>query len=200
MALIEREPAQDRARAIAFLIDAYAGVRTKPGKGLPHAQAVADVLRDGGYGTEVQLAGLLHDVVEDTDRTIDDVEREFGPAIARLVDQLTEDEAITTYGPRKRALRDQVQAAGSPALDIAVADKIATLRHAVLTGTPVRVRKLDHYRATLRLGREAPTADALCATLEELLYETDSRARAKAASSSFSRSRWVTNGQWDAFS
>jgi hypothetical protein len=38
-----------RAQAIAFLIDAYEGVRTAPGKGLPHAQAVADILRDAGH-------------------------------------------------------------------------------------------------------------------------------------------------------
>jgi hypothetical protein len=40
------QPSEGRAHAIAFLIDAYDGVRTAPGKGLPHAQAVADILRD----------------------------------------------------------------------------------------------------------------------------------------------------------
>src|SRR6188472_3581025 len=114
MAVDVRDPTEERARAIAFLIDAYAGVRTKPGKGLPHAQAVADILRDAGYDADVRLAALLHDVVEDTARTTGDVERAFGHAVAGLVAQLTEDETIAAYGPRKQALRDQLQAAGSP--------------------------------------------------------------------------------------
>ena len=63
------ELSEGRERAIAFLIDAYEGVRTAPGKGLPHAQAVADILRDAGYDQRVQVVGLLHDVVEDTPRS-----------------------------------------------------------------------------------------------------------------------------------
>ena len=51
------EPTGGRASAIAFLIDAYQGVRTAPGKGLPHAQAVADILRDAGYDQRAQVIG-----------------------------------------------------------------------------------------------------------------------------------------------
>ena len=179
MAVDVRDPTEARARAIAFLIDAYAGVRTNPGNGLPHAQADADVLRDGGYDSEVRLAGLLHDVVEDTARTADDVDRQFGHTIADLVAQLTEDDGVTDYAPRKHALRDQLQAAGSPALDIAIADTIATMRHAALTGTRVRPRKLDHYGATLQLARNAQIAVGLCAELEELLTEATERSAAR---------------------
>src|SRR5512133_269618 len=179
MAVDVRDPTEERARAIAFLIDAYTGVRTKPGKGLRHAQAVADVLRDAGYDSEVRLAALLHDVVEDTDRVIEDVDREFGHAIAELVAALTEDDSLPGYGRRKQALRDQLRAAGSPALDIALADKIATMRHAALTGMRVRPRKLDHYRATLELGREARIAAPLCAELEQLLSAAPGRSRTR---------------------
>jgi (p)ppGpp synthase/HD superfamily hydrolase len=188
MAVDVRDPSEERARAIAFLIDAYAGVRTKPGKGLPHAQAVADVLRDAGYDSEVRLAALLHDVVEDTDRVIEDVEREFGDTIGELVAALTEDDSIPGNGARKQALRDQLRAAGSPALDIALADKIATMRHAALTGMRIPPRKLDHYRATLRLGREAHLAAPLRVELEDLLSgapgrQASSRAQARRGAS-----------------
>jgi HD domain len=83
MAVAVREPSEGRAQVIAFLLDAYDGVPTKPGKGLPHAQAVADVLRDAGYDLRVLLAGLLHDIVEDTDRSADDVREHFGETVAR---------------------------------------------------------------------------------------------------------------------
>jgi (p)ppGpp synthase/HD superfamily hydrolase len=136
MAIAVREPG-GRVHAIAFLLNAYHDVGVAPGKGLPHAQAVADVLRDTGYDQDIQVAGLLHDVAEDTGCTIDDGRVEFGERIAGLVADLTEDTAIDSYHERKRALRDQIAAAGSPAIDIAVADKIATLNHAALTGTAV---------------------------------------------------------------
>jgi (p)ppGpp synthase/HD superfamily hydrolase len=175
MAVAVRDPAGDRANAIAFLLDAYEGVPTEPGKGLPHAQAVADVLREFGFDAGVQLVALLHDVLEDTDRSVADVQLHFGDSVAERVAELTEDDSIRSYGPRKRALREQLQAAGSPVLDIAVADKIASLSHALITGTRIRARKLDHYRAVLHLGRDGGVADAMCRDAERLLDAVEER-------------------------
>ena len=163
------EQSEGRARAIAFLIDAYEGVRTAAGKGLPHAQAVADILRDGGYDERVQVVALLHDVVEDTPRSIDDVREEFGEPIAAMVQALTEDESIRNYAQRKQALRAQVIGAGPEVMAIALADKIATLQHAHLTTTRVRRRKLAHYEATLQLAVAAGVDDTLCRRVAELL-------------------------------
>jgi (p)ppGpp synthase/HD superfamily hydrolase len=158
-----------RAQAIAFLIDAYEDVRTAPGKGLPHAQAVADVLRDAGYDQFVQLVGLLHDVVEDTPRSIQDVRDGFGETIAAMVEALTEDDSIHNYAHRKRELRAQVIGAGTTVMAIALADKIASLQHARITATRVRRRKLAHYDATLQLAVAAGADEALCQRVAELL-------------------------------
>ena len=49
MAAVPTSSRPARAEAIAFVIDAYEGVDVRPGKGLPHAQGVADVLRRAGY-------------------------------------------------------------------------------------------------------------------------------------------------------
>jgi len=158
-----------RADAIRFLLDAYADATVRAGKGLPHAQTVADVLRDAGSDDVTQLAGLLHDVVEDTPRTNDEVREAFGERAAQLVAALTEDDAIERYGPRKRALRLQIAASDRAVLDIALADKIATLRHAVVTHTKIAKRKVAHYRAVLALGRTDGGAAPLCEELEQLL-------------------------------
>jgi (p)ppGpp synthase/HD superfamily hydrolase len=171
MSAILIRPRDLRAEAIRFLIDAYDGVTVRFGKGLPHAQAVADVLRQSGSDERTQLVGLLHDVVEDTPRTVDDVRHDFGEAIATMVGALTEDATIRRYNQRKRALRSKIAATGSPVVDVAIADKIATLRHARLTGIPVTDRKLRHYRATLQLALAAGLATALCSQLESLLGE-----------------------------
>ena len=163
------QPSEDRAQAIAFLIDAYEGVRTAPGKGLPHAQAVADILRDAGYDQRAQVVGLLHDVVEDTPRSIQDVREGFGETIAAMVGALTEDDSIHSYAQRKRALRAQVIGAGTTVMDIALADKIASLQHAGITATRVRRRKLAHYDVTLQLAAAAGADEALCRRVAELL-------------------------------
>ena len=160
-----------RADAIAFLIDAYEGVGVRPGKGLPHAEAVADVLRRAGYDEGTQVLALLHDVVEDTPRTVADVRGAFGEPMADMVGALTEDPSIRPYAQRKRDLRSRCVAAGSPVIDVAVADKIATLRHALVTGSRVSDRKLRHYTVMLQLALSAGLASGLCKELDGLIAQ-----------------------------
>jgi (p)ppGpp synthase/HD superfamily hydrolase len=166
-------PRAGRSAAIDFLLDAYDGVPIRPGKGLPHAQAVADILRDAGADEQTQIAGLLHDVIEDTPRGIDEVRAVFGDTLAAMVDALTEDTRIDRYEQRKRMLRARIAAAAQRGvMDVALADKIATLRHAAMTGTGISRRKLAHYRATLRLALGADAAALLTAELRRLLIAT----------------------------
>ncbi|MBQ8688210.1 MAG: bifunctional (p)ppGpp synthetase/guanosine-3',5'-bis(diphosphate) 3'-pyrophosphohydrolase [Ruminococcus sp.] len=54
-----------------------------------HPLSVAEILVDLGMDTDSVCAGLLHDVVEDTEYTLDDIGKRFGGAVARLVDGLT---------------------------------------------------------------------------------------------------------------
>jgi (p)ppGpp synthase/HD superfamily hydrolase len=145
--------------ADAALDDAFAGVKAKPGKGVDHAREVARVLRGAGCDDAVVVAGLMHDVVEDTPWTIADVRARFGPAVATLVAAVTEDVGVTNYRPRKRALRAQIAAAGPDAIDIALADKVASLGYALATGSRVPKRKVAHYEATLAVAGGAAHPD-----------------------------------------
>lgn len=135
----------------AALDEAYDGVPVKAGKGLAHAHVVAAVLAGAGCDPGVQVAGLLHDVVEDTAWTVADVRDRFGPGVAALVAAVTEDGSISNYRRRKRLLREQIAAAGSDALDIALADKVASLRYALTSGARVPKRKIAHYEATVAM-------------------------------------------------
>ena len=66
---------------------AHAGqVRESGEPYITHPLAVAEILTDLEQDIETVVAGLLHDVVEDTDTTLEDIEAEFGPEIALLVD------------------------------------------------------------------------------------------------------------------
>ncbi|MEG1859278.1 MAG: HD domain-containing protein, partial [Christensenellaceae bacterium] len=54
-----------------------------------HPLAVTDIIADLGLDNTAIIAGILHDAVEDTDLTIEDVEREFNSEIVKLVDGVT---------------------------------------------------------------------------------------------------------------
>lgn len=76
----------------AYLLAAQAHAKQKRNSGRPyieHPLEVAGLLVDLGMDTESIAAALLHDVVEDTDVTLEDVEKQFGTDIAYLVDGVT---------------------------------------------------------------------------------------------------------------
>jgi (p)ppGpp synthase/HD superfamily hydrolase len=125
MRLEERAAVDALADAWEALGDAYRGVSTKAGKGVEHARQVAGILRAGGYPDSVQVAGLLHDVVEDTPWTVEHVAARFGPGVAGLVGALTEETTSAAIAGASGRLREQIAAAGAPATDVALADKIA---------------------------------------------------------------------------
>lgn len=62
-----------------------------------HPLAVADILLDLGMDTDTICVGLLHDVVEDTDYTLDDIRKKFGQDVAMLVDGVTKLTRIPTF-------------------------------------------------------------------------------------------------------
>lgn len=78
-------------RAFFLAKEAHGGVRRRSGEPyLLHPIAVAKIVVDEiGLGVKSVVAALLHDVVEDTEYTVEDMERIFGPKIASMVDGLT---------------------------------------------------------------------------------------------------------------
>ena len=78
-------------RAFFLAKEAHEGVRRRSGEPyLLHPIAVAKIVVDEiGLGVKSVVAALLHDVVEDTEYTVEDMERIFGPKIASMVDGLT---------------------------------------------------------------------------------------------------------------
>jgi GTP pyrophosphokinase len=77
-------------RAYKFSDVAHAGqVRHSGEPYVSHCVEVARILADLQLDTTTVASGLLHDIVEDTDITVEDVAREFGAEIAQIVDGLT---------------------------------------------------------------------------------------------------------------
>jgi GTP diphosphokinase / guanosine-3',5'-bis(diphosphate) 3'-diphosphatase len=86
----DRLDAELLARAYRFAEKAHAPQTRRNGEPyVTHVVQVARILADLGLDTTTVAGGLLHDVVEDTPYDLADVEREFGPEVARIVDGVT---------------------------------------------------------------------------------------------------------------
>jgi guanosine-3',5'-bis(diphosphate) 3'-pyrophosphohydrolase len=95
-----------------------------------HPEEVARLVRLYG-GSDVQIAaGWLHDTVEDTDTSLDDIEKEFGTAIMRLVADLTNQSKAYPDWPReerKKMDRLHVKHLGAEAKLIKLCDRLANV-------------------------------------------------------------------------
>lgn len=91
--LVGHRPEAERevlTRALALARQAHAGQQRLSGEPyLSHLLAVAEILNDLNLDYETLAAAMLHDTVEDTVITLTQIERDFGPNIARLVDGVT---------------------------------------------------------------------------------------------------------------
>jgi (p)ppGpp synthase/HD superfamily hydrolase len=142
--------------SLAFFVArmAHAG-HTRGGGGRPyldHPIEVAQLLREQGCEETTIVAGLLHDVVEDSGLTVGDVVESFGVEVGELVAALTDDPSIDHWEQRKLILREHVAEAGPEAAAIYAADKIANLHDWRACYAEVGERAVDHFKA--------PTLDA----------------------------------------
>lgn len=151
------------ARALAKAAEAHAGQIRNGSGGLPyieHPRMVAATLAAHDYEEETLAAALLHDVVEDSDTTVDDLRAEFGDEIAELVAALSDDESIESYRDRKDEHRGRIADVDGDALAIYAADKLTnmTTLHAAIEAEGPRVA--DEYNVPIGLKLEVWEADA----------------------------------------
>ena len=91
LATKHRKKVEIITKAFNFAKHAHKGVRRLSGEPyIMHPLAVAQIVcEEIGLGSTSICSALLHDVVEDTDYTVEDIENMFGPKIAQIVDGLT---------------------------------------------------------------------------------------------------------------
>jgi (p)ppGpp synthase/HD superfamily hydrolase len=93
-----------------------------------HPVAVAELLAEHGFGEETVAAALLHDVVEDSETSVEEIAARFGEPVAKLVAVMTDDESVEPYERRKEEHRGRVATAGGDAPAIYAADKLSNVR------------------------------------------------------------------------
>ncbi|MGM0594170.1 MAG: GTP diphosphokinase [Pseudomonadota bacterium] len=91
---------------------------------LTHVMAVADIVAGLRLDHESIAAALLHDVVEDTEITLEEVERQCGLAVARLVDGVTKMSSIGDYQLNGEGGKEQIKAESLRKLLLAMAEDV----------------------------------------------------------------------------
>jgi len=122
-------------RAIMFALRAHAGTERR-GKGFPyivHPLEAVTIVATMTSDQELLAAAALHDTVEDTDVTIDQIRAEFGDRIASLVAAdsdipVQNMNAEDSWYVRKQAAIDRIAASSHDAKIVAMGDKLSNMR------------------------------------------------------------------------
>lgn len=168
-------------RALTFAADKHRDQRRKDSRQTPyinHPIQVANILpNEAGVVDEVVLmAALLHDTVEDTDTTFDELEQHFGKTVRDIVSEVTDDKSLP------KAVRKQYQIDHAPHLSdraklVKLADKISNVR-SIVDAPPASwpIERLDNY---LNWGKAVITPmRGIHPTLEQLFDEAHAAGKA----------------------
>jgi (p)ppGpp synthase/HD superfamily hydrolase len=188
-------------RALAFALDAHADQRRK-GTETPyagHVLGVAAVVIDAGGTEDEAIAALLHDAAEDAGgrRMLARIEREFGAAVAALVESLSD--TLETPKPpwreRKEAYVEHIGESSDSAVLVSLADKLYNARAILLDYRDVGEKLWERFNAdredvlwyyeslaeAFHARRPGVLADELAATVAELRRNVESRRAGGAA-------------------
>lgn len=121
-------------RAITFAVKAHQGMERK-GKGFPyivHPMEAVCIVATMTNDQELLAAAALHDVIEDTDTTADDLKKEFGERVAMLVEAESDDKTggskADTWHQRKQNTLDRLRNADLDIKIVALGDKLSNMR------------------------------------------------------------------------
>ena len=118
-------------KALSFAADAHSGTERR-GKGYPyiiHPMEAAAIVATITNDPEMLAAAILHDTVEDTDVTIEQIRERFGDRVATLVQHETAPlDPSMTWRQRKTVQAEQLKAAPHDSKVVALGDKLSNMR------------------------------------------------------------------------
>lgn len=116
---------------------------------ITHLVATAFTLMDYTEDEDVIIAALLHDTLEDTDYTTDELQEDFGGKVREIVEALSEPrsskEKKLTFKEKKKIYADQLKKGPPEAVLVAAADKIHNLRTMVEDYTDNHERFIEDF-------------------------------------------------------
>jgi (p)ppGpp synthase/HD superfamily hydrolase len=139
-------------QAIAFAREHH-GEQRRDADGAPflvHPLEVAALLERSHYPDPVVAAAVLHDVVEDTDVELGELEDRFGADVCHLVETVSDDKSIEDEEARKADVRERVRAEEGYAAAVFAADKVSKTRELRML---LANEKIDRAQAQTKLRR-----------------------------------------------
>lgn len=134
-----------------------------------HPAEVAHILSTAGAEIDVIIAGVLHDTVEDTQTTYDELADVFGNKIADIVMEATDDKDASKED-RKRSQVETMPSKSDAGKKVKIADKIANLKSMMITppswGTERKLEYFEWAKAVVSGGR------GTCDVLEKQFDDT----------------------------
>lgn len=150
-----KEENEKIVKAINFAFAKHAAVINKDGtigqrrKGsdLPyivHPVEVWQILRNNGCSLTVQIAGVLHDTLEDTGTTPDEIEKLFGKEVVALVRNESEDKT-KTWKERKQTTLDHLKESSIEVMQVCCADKLSNCNAQLYDFTQIGPALFDRF-------------------------------------------------------
>ena len=118
---------QEIERTIVYMVKRMQEGEENSSSVILHSIRVGMFLYDHGYGLEIVQAGFLHDIIEDSPATKEEVAKEFGEVVAGLVEVVTHDDSIKDKVERGKQALDNALNYGKNAVAIITADNIDSL-------------------------------------------------------------------------
>lgn len=175
----------DLTRALVYAAEAHANQRRKGAAQEPYVNHLIEVLdlvarSTGGTDKELLIAAILHDVVEDTPITVEQLAAEFGERVARIVTENSDDMSL----PKDERRRRRIAAMSHKSADariVKTADVISNLRAIAISppagwGSDRKLCYLDGCRRLIDAGRGAN--EALEAIFDQTAAEAERTIRA----------------------
>ena len=143
-------PLQRVIEAARFAADRHRRLRRKDVDATPyinHPLTVASILTDAGIDDpDVIIAALLHDTVEDTETSLEEIVERFGERVASMVAEVTDDKSLLKAERKRLQISNAVKKSHGAKL-VKLADKISNLRD-LLSAPPAdwsAERKLEYF-------------------------------------------------------
>lgn len=127
--MMNKLKSEDVLIALDLAIDAHKGQKRK-GTDIPYIKHILDVyeiLRNENIDNETLIIGILHDTVEDTTTTLEDIQWWFGDYVRFGVECESEDKTINNYFERKKEHIDRIKQAPINIQLVNCADKLANI-------------------------------------------------------------------------
>lgn len=174
-----------------FAIKAHKGQvrKVEPDKPLViHPIDVANILKEYGFSKYVVDAGYLHDVVEDTNYSLEDIKNNFGEKVYKLVKNATDEDKTLSWEVRKQAKIDKIKKLDLDSKALICADKISNLED--LRNLFGKIGKYDFsrlkrgfekqkwyyesiYNSLIENTNNEPIFDRLKYLIDQVFYEQD---------------------------